>query len=317
MEIKDLLKKQHYALVGKSSSVQICRWAKRALLDEGFCYKQQFYGIKSHLCCQMSPATLFCQNKCMHCWRAIEFSLGDKMKKEDVDEPKEIIDKCILAQRKMLTGFKGNKKINMEKWKEAQNPSQFAISLSGEPTVYPKLGELIKELRIRKITSFLVTNGLNPEILEKLGKEGNLPTQLYVSLNSSNKEDYEHWHRSIKKDAWKRFNETLELFPKLNTRKVVRMTLVREKNMSEPENYAKLIKKANPDFVEVKAYMSVGFARERMGYETMPTHAETRKFAEEIASFIPEYKILDEKVESRVVLLGKSKARMKIKESEL
>jgi len=59
--------------------------------------------------------------------------------------------KCIIAQRKLLSGFKGNEKINMEKWKEAQNPDQFAISLIGEPTLYPKLAELILELRKQKI----------------------------------------------------------------------------------------------------------------------------------------------------------------------
>jgi len=38
----------------------------------------------------------------------------------------------------------------MKKWKEAQEPIQFAISLSGEPTLYSKIGELIEELRRRK-----------------------------------------------------------------------------------------------------------------------------------------------------------------------
>jgi len=51
----------------------------------------------------------------------------------------------------------------MKKWEEAQEPTQFAISLSGEPTLYEKVGELIEELRRRGKTSFLVTNGLYPE----------------------------------------------------------------------------------------------------------------------------------------------------------
>ncbi|GAH53978.1 unnamed protein product, partial [marine sediment metagenome] len=130
--VKKILKKQHYEIVGKHSAVQICRWTKKSLIDKGVCYKEQFYGIKSHLCCQMTPAVMWCPNKCMHCWRAIELTLGSELK-GDVDLPKKIIDGCIKAQKKLIVGFKGNKKVNMEKWEDAQEPKQFAISLSGEP----------------------------------------------------------------------------------------------------------------------------------------------------------------------------------------
>ena len=63
--------------------------------------------------------------------------------------------------------------------------------------------------------------------------------------------------------------------------------------------------------------MSVGFARKRLGYETMPSHSEIKKFSKQLLKFLPKYKFLDEKIESRVVLLGKSKARMKIKKGEV
>jgi len=141
-KIKDVLKKQHY-IVKENSAVQICRWTKKSLLNEGFCYKEKFYGIKSHLCCQMSPFIL-CQNKCLHCWRPVEMNLKLKSKIED---PRIIIDNCVASQRKLLTGFGGNKKINLKKYHEAQNPKQFAISLIGEPTLYPKIGNFIKDFR--------------------------------------------------------------------------------------------------------------------------------------------------------------------------
>src|SRR3989338_7992246 len=189
--IKKILKKQHYEIVGKHSAVQICRWTKKSIRDEEVCYKEKFYGIKSHLCCQMTPAVMWCQNKCVHCWRAIELTLGDKLKGK-TDSPKEIINGCIKAQIKLLEGFKilpetkykTKSKANMEKWREAQEPMQFAISLSGEPTVYEKIGELISELRKRGKTSFLVTNGLYPEKLAELEKKNQLPTQLYISVNA-------------------------------------------------------------------------------------------------------------------------------------
>ena len=302
------LKKQHYGLVGKHSGVQICRWTKKSLLDEGSCYKQKFYGIQSHRCCQMSPSINFCQNFCIHCWRAIELTIGQEMNQNEIDNPQEIISGCIKQQQKLISGFKGNSKINLEKFKQAQNPTQFAISLTGEPTLYPKLGELINELKKQNKTTFLVTNGLQPEILEKLNKENNLPTQLYISLNSPNKELFNQWHRSKIKNAWEKFNQSLEFFPKLKTRKVIRMTLVKgeNNNMKEEmlEDYAKMILKAKSDFIEVKGFMSVGFARERkgMGYEVMPTHDEIKDFAEKIAK-LTGYQFEDDFEPSCVVLL--------------
>ena len=221
----------------------------------------------------------------------------------------------------MLTGFKGHKKINLEKFKEAQDPNQFAISLAGEPTLYPFLAELIKELRKQGKTSFLVTNGLLPEKLKELKKKNALPTQIYISLNSPNKLMYEKWHKSSVKNAWEKFNESLSLFPKLKTktRTVIRITLVKNLNMKTEhiEDYVKLIKKAKPDFIEVKGYMSVGFARKRLGYEKMPFHMEIKDFSKKIIKKLIDYKILDEKEESRVILLGKSKANMKIKKKEI
>lgn len=312
--IKKVMQKQHYELVGNNGAVQICRWTKKSLLDNGFCYKEKFYGIKSHRCCQMSPF-LACPNECVHCWRPIELtSLKLEEKESETDKPKELIKKCIEAQRKMLTGFGGNEKTNKIKLKEAQEPMQFAISLIGEPTLYPYLAELILELRKQGKTSFLVTNGLYPGKLLELKEKKALPTQLYISLNTPNKKMYDEWHKSRLKDAWQRFNESLEIIKNLDTRRVVRMTLVKDMNICCEKEYSELIKRANPDFVEVKAFMSVGSSRKRLGYEKMPSHAEVKEFAEKLANELKGYKILDEKKESRVVLIGKSKDSMKIKE---
>ena len=319
-KVKDVLKKQHYGLVGKHSAVQVCRWTKKSMRDEGICYKEQFYGIESHRCCQMTPAVMWCPNKCLHCWRAVELTVGDKLGK-DIDSPKEIIDGCIEAQKKLIVGFKKStvkknlSRANMEKWEEAQEPMQFAISLSGEPFVYDKIGGLIEELRKRGKTSFVVTNGLYPEKIKELAKKKQLPTQLYISVNTPNKEMYENFHRSTMKDAWKKLNESLEIMSSLKCRTIVRINLVKDLNMHGIKEYAELVKKANPLFVEIKAFMSVGFARQRLEYERMPYHKDVREFAEKLTKETG-LKILDEKEESRVVLLGKSKKDMKIKENE-
>ena len=324
--VKKILKRQHYSIVGKHSAVQICRWTKKSLRDEGVCYKEQFYGIKSHLCCQMSPAVMWCPNRCLHCWRAIEMTIDNELKGK-VDKPKDIIDGCIKAQRELLSGFKVDKnskkkqlsKANMKKFKEAQEPMQFAISLSGEPMVYEHVGGIIEELRKRNKTSFLVTNGLYPEKIEELEKKKQLPTQLYISVNAPNKKIYERIHRSSKKDAWERLNKSLEIMSKLKgkTRTVFRMNLILDMNMTDEKRYAEMIEKANPMFVEVKAFMCVGFANQRIPYEKMPYHRDIVEFSKLLLKFLPEYKILDEKKESRVLLLGKDKSDMKIKPNEI
>ena len=317
-KVAKVLKKQHYRIVGRHSAVQVCRWTKKSMRDEGVCYKEKFYGIKSHLCCQMTPAVMWCPNKCLHCWRAVELTIGDKL--GDCDSAKEIVDGCIEAQRKLLVGFKKSaikknlSRANMAKWEEAQEPMQFAISLSGEPMIYEKIGELIAELRKRGKTSFLVTNGLYPEKIKELAEKNKLPTQLYVSVNSSNKKDYEKFHRSSMKDAWEKLNESLEIMATLKgkTRGIFRINLVKDLNMNGIEEYAELVKKAKPMFVEVKGFMSVGFARQRIGYDKMPYHKDVREFAEKLAK-ASRLKVLDEKEESRVVLLGKSGKRRGIK----
>ncbi len=330
--IKKILKNQHYEIVGKHehSAVQICRWTKKSLRDEGVCYKEKFYGIKSHLCCQMTPAVMWCPNKCIHCWRAIELTLGDKLPEKEIDSPTEIIDGCIKAQRKLLQGFKIDKnskkkqlsKANMKKYSESQEPMQFAISLSGEPTTYKFLGGIIEELRKRGKTSFLVTNGLYPEKIKELISKNQLPTQLYVSVNSPNRELYSRFHRSSIKDAWEKLDETLKLMNKINgkTRTVFRMNLVKELNMlpEHAKEYAELIKKANPLFVEIKGFMSVGFARERLGYEKMPASKEMEDFIKILIKELgKEWRLLDKHEFSRAYVLGRDKSELKIKNSEI
>jgi len=323
VKVKNLLKKQHYELVGEHSAVQVCRWTKKSLRDEGVCYKEKFYGIKSHLCCQMTPS-LYCPNQCVHCWRAIEYTTGDRIP-DKINSPKGIIDGCIKAQRRLLQGFKVNEKsskkqlskANQKKYNEAQEPMQFAISLSGEPTIYPYLGELIKELNKKGKTSFLVTNGLYPEKIKELNEKGQLPTQLYVSINAPNEKLYKKFHHSIKKDAWKKLNETLEIINRLSCRTVFRINLVKELNMGDKliREYANLIKKSKPNFIEVKGYMAVGNARKRLGYERMPTHEDIKEFSKKLAKELDSknYKILDEHEHSRVVVLGKDKEELKIR----
>ena len=220
-------------------------------------------------------------------------------KKIPADDPSEIIDGCIDAQRELLSGFKGNPATDMRKWNEAQKPTNAAISLAGEPMLYERLGELIEEFHRRGFTTFLVINGTLPERLKTLETE---PTQLYITLAASDESTYEAICHPQLVDGWKRLNESLELMPSFGCRKVIRLTLVKGLNLKDPAKYAKLIERASPDFIEAKAYMHVGFARSRLSLENMPSHVEIRNFSMELASETG-YEIADESKASRVVLL--------------
>jgi len=305
-KIKSALEKQGYRFVGNHSACKICEWTRKSLIDQDVCYKQTFYGIQSHQCCQMT-CSVFCVNQCIFCWRDISLTTQKSFGKK-IDEPKEIIKGSIEAQRKLLSGFGGNENTNLKKFKEAQDPKYFAISLTGEPTLYPKLKDLLSELKKQKRCSFLVTNGLFPKNLEKLDT---LPTQLYVSVDAPNKNLYDKIDRPLMKDSWNKFNKTLELLPSLDTRKVLRITLIKGLNMTDVEDYTKLIKKANPDFIEVKAYMWVGHSKINLEKENMPLHKEVVDFSKKISKATG-LNILDEKENSRVVLLSSNNKDRKL-----
>ncbi len=301
-EALEILSKHHYKVVGKHSAVKLCHWTKKSIVTKGerFCYKQKFYGIKSHRCLQMTPAVIFCTHRCLFCWRPVEYTIPKFI--EDEDDPEFIVEHAIEAQRQLLAGYWGiRSKLDVSILKEAENPKHAAISLAGEPTIYSRISELIEAFHKRKMTTFLVTNGTLPERLESLEEE---PTQLYISLCAPNEKIYEKLNRPIIKDGWERLNKSLELMKSFSCRTVIRITLVRDYNMCDEEQYAKLIEKAEPMFVECKAYMFVGFSRYRLQPSNMPRHEEVRRFAEKLADEL-DYEIRDEKMDSRVVLLAR------------
>jgi tRNA wybutosine-synthesizing protein 1 len=73
--------------------------------------------------------------------------------------------------------------------------------------------------------------------------------------------------------------------------------------MIKPEGYAELIKRSDPDFVEIKAYMYVGNSRKRLELDNMPLSSEVKEFAESVAKLCGR-EVVDEAHESRVVLLS-------------
>jgi tRNA wybutosine-synthesizing protein 1 len=296
---KELIR-QHYKLVGEHSAAKVCLWTRKAILGKGHCYKQKWYGIESHRCLQMTP-NITCDQKCIFCWRIIERTALPKNLK--FDDPDKIVDGCIAAQVKLLNGYPGHEGTLMDKWKEANKPTNAAISLLGEPALYPKLSELIEEFHRRNMTTFLVTNGQHPKVLGTLKS----PTQLYISVDAPDKQTLKRLDRPGYPDFWERLNDSLEVMNSFGkkSRKVVRLTMINGHNMNQEhaKGYAKLIEKANPDFVEVKAYMSVGESRKRLPLSAMPLHTDVMAFARRLSETAG-FRIKDEFRPSRVALLS-------------
>jgi tRNA wybutosine-synthesizing protein 1 len=296
--------KQQYKLHGGHAAVKLCHWMQQSLLKGRSCYKQEFYGIKSHRCLQMTPVVDQCTHNCLFCWRVQGFDRKDHLWRE----PEEILEYCVQEQRKLVSGFGGDPRCTRKMWLESREPKQVAISLSGEPTLYPYLGDLIELCHRRGMTTFLVTNGTTPEVLEALHP---LPTQLYVTVAAPNQEVYRRLCVPNVPDGWERIMRTLEILPSLSTRTVIRHTLVKDWNIGWEEEYARLDSMADPNFVEPKGYVFVGDSRRRMSINNMPSHQDIRDFSNRLGERIG-MTTLKERSDSRVLVLGDEVSDLRI-----
>jgi len=375
-----------YMVVGKyrHSAVKPCHWFEQKMFTGiRHCYKEKFYGIKSHQCLQNSPM-IFCNHRCVYCWRIHPSDIGlsineTALEKLNLDDPKTIVSEMIKAQKQIVkekfrlerllqhyeniiiifeTLFrekqlslnnlatktklskrkikialrhllreeyvvetpeekyriseKAKKEINTvtdiedvikqkianpelikRVWEEAAYPKHAAISLTGEPMMYPRIDEIVSEFHKKGFTTFIVTNGTFPERLSEMNE---LPTQLYVTLPAPNEKIYKKVCVPYIKNGWEKLNQTLELLESLSCRTVIRITAVKNLNMIEPERYAKIVEKANPNFLEVKGFTLLGGARlrltkyaERKGLNTediakifQPRHEDIMEFASKI-----------------------------------
>ncbi len=297
------LEKQGYRLINDYSSIKVCLWCKKAIRGEDTCYKHKFYGIRSWRCIQASVTQDICDLRCMWCWRDVN-NTSRIFKK--IEKPDVILDGFIREHVKYLQGFGGNKRVNKKRFKEALMPKHVALSLTGETCLYPKLTELIREIHRRDMTSFVVSNGTVPTMIKKLVKEQ--PTQLYITLPAPDKKTYLKVCRPLIKDGWENIQKSLKLLKKFD-RSTVRLTLAKGLNMFDVKGYAKVLNKVDFDFLELKAFMPVGYARYRLEYEAMPRHFEVREFSEKLSKLIDK-PIIDEKKESRVVLIGKEDRKL-------
>ena len=281
------------------TAAQTCGWTKNALNGEGTCYKHAFYGIRSHRCIQMTPVVK-CNERCVFCWRD---HAGHAYELDGVewDDPEAVVDASIELQRTLLSGYKGNDNVPDDRFEEAVEPRHVAISLDGEPTLYPYLPELIEAFHDRGLTTFLVSNGTRPEVLAECD-----PTQLYVSVDAPDRWTFDETVKAVEDGAWENLIDTMDvLAEKEETRTVLRTTLVDGHNMRDPDWYAAFYQRADPDYVELKAYMHVGHSRGRLDRSNMPEHEAVVDFTEDVMEHMPEHDLLKDRPPSRVTLISK------------
>jgi len=306
--VRKLMEKQGYKFVLNHSAVKPCYWFRKSIMEGRTCYKNKFFGIPTWRCIQMTPTASFCNMQCVYCWRLNASDVPMSQRWIEVpegkwDDPEEIAEESVRVHRMLVQGYKGVKVFNGDWVREAEEPKHAAISLTGEPTLYPFIGGLVEAFSKRGMTTFIVTNGTMPERIEGLEKE---PTQLYVTVPAPNEKLYAEITRPLWPDAWNRLMRTLELLQSLSCPTVMRIPLMKGFNMDDKtlEEFSALIRSYQPTYVEPKAYEWVGYSRRRLNKWNMPRHHEVREFAEKLSD-LTGYKILDESKESGIVLLSR------------
>lgn len=270
------LTKQGYTIVGSHSGVKICRWTKSALRGRGSCYKNSFYGIASHLCMETTPS-LSCSNKCVFCWRHGTNPVSTTWRWE-VDDPQMIFDGAKEGHYKKIKMMRGVPGVRSDRFEEAMRIRHCALSLVGEPIFYPRINEFVGLLHSEHISSFLVCNAQHPQQLRELQRV----TQLYVSIDASNRDSLRKIDRPLHRDFWERFQTCLDILreKRFVQRTVFRLTLVKGFNVEdEVEGYADLVAKGLPCFIEIKGATFTGPASS-LTMQNIPFYEEVVAFVE-------------------------------------
>ncbi|XP_023102806.2 S-adenosyl-L-methionine-dependent tRNA 4-demethylwyosine synthase TYW1 isoform X1 [Felis catus] len=303
--LREALTKQGYQLIGSHSGVKLCRWTKSMLRGRGGCYKHTFYGIESHRCMETTPS-LACANKCVFCWRHHTNPVGTEWRWK-MDQPEMILKEAIENHQNMIKQFKGVPGVREDRFEEGMMVKHCALSLVGEPIMYPEINRFLKLLHECKISSFLVTNAQFPVEIRNLKPV----TQLYVSVDASTKDSLKKIDRPLFKDFWQRFLNSLKALAAKQQRTVYRLTLVKAWNVDELQAYAELVSLGNPDFIEVKGVTYCGeSSASSLTMANVPWHEEVVHFVRELVALIPNYEIACEHEHSNCLLIAHTRFKI-------
>jgi len=300
--LRKSLTKQGYKIIGSHSGVKLCRWTKAMLRGRGGCYKHTFYGIESHRCMETTPS-LACANKCVFCWRHHSNPVGTEWRWK-MDSAESVLAGALEGHYKMINEFKGVPGVLPEKLAEGMEAKHCALSLVGEPIMYPEINKFVNLLHSKGISSFLVTNAQFPDAIKNMAP----CTQLYVSIDASTKDSLKKIDRPLFKDFWERFIQSLKELSSKGQRTVYRLTLVKGWNAEEMDNYASLVELGRPDFIEIKGVTFCGSSKaSTLTMENVPWHEEVVKFVQQLVERLPSYEISCEHEHSNCVLVSHNK----------
>ena len=301
--LKASLQKQGYKIVGSHSGVKLCRWTKSMLRGRGGCYKHTFYGIVSYQCMEATPS-LACANKCVFCWRHHDNPVGTSFRWK-VDEPEVLLDGFEREHKALIRACKGVPGVRPERLAEATKQVRHcALSLVGEPIIYPRINEFLDAMHGRGISSFMVTNAQFPEQMETLRP----CTQLYISVDAPTAAELKAVDRPLFPDFWERFLTCVDMLREKKQRTVFRMTLVNGWNTEQLDKYVELVRRAQPDFVEVKGVTYCGDSKASpLTIKHCPFHHEVRAYCAAMAAALGAgYEVASEHAHSNIVLLAKT-----------
>ncbi|XP_011606975.2 S-adenosyl-L-methionine-dependent tRNA 4-demethylwyosine synthase TYW1 [Takifugu rubripes] len=303
--LREALTKQGYKLIGSHSGVKLCRWTKSMLRGRGGCYKHTFYGIESHRCMETTPS-LACANKCVFCWRHHTNPVGTEWRWK-MDPAEKILQDALEKHQNMIRQFRGVPGVKLERYEEGLEVKHCALSLVGEPIMYPEINTFVRLLHTHNISSFLVTNAQFPQEIRSL-----VPvTQLYVSVDASTKDSLKKIDRPLFKDYWPRFLDSLRALGEKRQRTVYRLTLVKAWNVEEMLAYSELIALGQPDFIEVKGVTYCGeSSASSLTMANVPWHQEVVAFVQQLADMLPQYEIACEHEHSNCLLIAHTKFKV-------
>ena len=303
------LTKEGYKIIGTHSAVKLCRWTKAQLRGRGGCYKHTMYGISSYNCMEATPS-LACANKCVFCWRHHKNPVGTSWRWK-MDDPNDIVQGAIDLHVRSIRELRGVPGVLPERFLDAQTVRHCALSLVGEPIMYPRINEMIDDLHSRDISTFLVTNCQFPDAIRSLQPV----TQLYVSVDAADPISLKEVDRPLFSDYWERFLACLDALRQKQQRTVYRLTLVDQYNMTDAAGYAHLIERGQPDFIEIKAVTYCGESKgSDLTMKNVPWHDDVVEYSRAICESTPfmreTYEMASEHRHSCIVLLAKKKFKI-------
>lgn len=259
-----------------------------------------------------STPSMACANKCTFCWRLNSNPTATSWR-WDIDDPKEVVAGMIAGHQALVKNAKGMPGVTPKSFSEAMEPRHCALSLVGEPILYPKINEFLGLLHQHNISTFLVNNGQFPEQLEKLPPV----TQLYLSVDAPSREKMKELDRPAFPDFWDRFNESVQLCARRHERTVFRLTMIDGHNMASTDIplYVDIFSRGKPHFIELKALTpafqgSSDKSKTFLRITNVPSFSRVLGFAAELVAHLGgEYEISCTHEHSNCVLLAQRRFR--------